>query len=75
MPKIISKLNTKSQDFLANAEHMQGQVSDLENKIAQIKLGGGEKANQRHLDRGKLLPRDRINGLLDPGSAFLELSQ
>ena len=75
MPKIVSKLNIKSQDFLANAEHMQGQVSDLEEKIAEIKLGGGEKANQRHIGRGKLLPRDRINVLLDPGSPFLELSQ
>lgn len=75
MPKIVSKLNIKSQDFLANAAHMQGQVNDLEEKIAEIKLGGGEKANQRHIGRGKLLPRDRINVLLDPGSPFLELSQ
>ena len=75
MPKIISKLNTKSQDFVANAQHMQLQVDDLKNKIATIKMGGGEKSNQRHLDRGKLLPRERINTLLDEGSPFLELSQ
>ena len=72
MPKIISKLNTKSQEFVANALHMQEQVDDLKDKIATIKLGGGEKANQRHLDRGKLLPRERINQLLDIGSPFLE---
>ena len=75
MPKIISKLNTKSQEFLANALHMQEQVDDLKDKIATIRNGGGDKANQRHLDRGKLLPRDRINTLLDSGSPFLELSQ
>jgi 3-methylcrotonyl-CoA carboxylase beta subunit len=75
VPKIISKLNTKSQEFLANALHMQVQVDDLKYKVAIIKNGGGEKANQRHLDRGKLLPRERINTLLDSGSPFLELSQ
>jgi 3-methylcrotonyl-CoA carboxylase beta subunit len=75
MPTIISKINVKSQDFADNAVHMQIQVDDLKNKIAEIKLGGGDKANQRHTDRGKLLPRERINQLLDPGSAFLELSQ
>ncbi|WP_299078457.1 carboxyl transferase domain-containing protein [uncultured Paraglaciecola sp.] len=75
MPKIISKLNTKSQDFVANAQHMQVQVDDLKDKVATIKQGGGEKSNQRHLDRGKLLPRERINTLLDDGSPFLELSQ
>jgi 3-methylcrotonyl-CoA carboxylase beta subunit len=75
VPKIISKLNTKSQEFLVNALHMQMQVDDLKDKIATIKNGGGDKANQRHIGRGKLLPRERINTLLDPGSPFLELSQ
>jgi 3-methylcrotonyl-CoA carboxylase beta subunit len=75
VPKIISKLNTKSQEFLDNASHMQVQVDDLKDKIAIIKNGGGEKANQRHTGRGKLLPRERINTLIDPGSPFLELSQ
>ncbi|XOV77724.1 MAG: carboxyl transferase domain-containing protein [Aestuariibacter sp.] len=75
MTKIQSKINVKSQDFADNAAHMQNQVDDLRDKIAQIKTGGGEKANQRHTDRGKLLPRERINALIDPGSPFLELSQ
>jgi 3-methylcrotonyl-CoA carboxylase beta subunit len=75
VPKIISKLNVKSQEFIANALHMQAQVDDLKDKIAIIKNGGGEKANKRHTDRGKLLPRERINALLDSGSPFLELSQ
>lgn len=48
---------------------------DLYSKISQVKLGGGPKANQRHISRNKLLPRDRINQLLDKGSPFLELSQ
>lgn len=72
---IQSKINTKSAAFAENAEHMQVQVDDLREKIAKIKQGGGEKSNKRHTDRGKLLPRERINNLLDPGSPFLEISQ
>ncbi|MFT4939247.1 MAG: 3-methylcrotonyl-CoA carboxylase beta subunit [Paraglaciecola sp.] len=75
MPRITSKINTKNQDFADNAAHMQIQVDDLKDKILQVKLGGGEKANKRHTDRGKLLPRERVNTLLDEGSPFLELSQ
>ncbi len=75
MSKIISKINPRSQEFLENAAHMQNQVDDLQNKLDEIKQGGGEKSRQRHLSRGKLLPRDRVNALLDAGSPFLELSQ
>lgn len=75
MPEIKTKINIKSQDFADNEQHMLAQVNDLRDKIAQIKLGGGEKSNKRHTDRGKLLPRERINALLDPGSPFLEFSQ
>ncbi|QOL24710.1 methylcrotonoyl-CoA carboxylase [Thalassotalea sp. LPB0316] len=75
MSKIISKINTRSQDFLDNAEHMQAQVDDLKAQLEAIKLGGGEKSRERHLSRGKLLPRDRVNALLDEGSPFLEFSQ
>lgn len=75
MAKIISKINTRSQDFLDNAAHMQTQVNDLRSKLDQIKLGGGEHSRERHLSRGKLLPRDRVNALLDDGAAFLEFSQ
>ncbi|MBT1065211.1 methylcrotonoyl-CoA carboxylase [Bowmanella sp. Y26] len=75
MPRIESKINTKSQEFAANVAHMQAQVNDLREKVAQIRQGGGEQANKRHTDRGKLLPRERINALLDPGAPFLELSQ
>ncbi len=72
---IKSKVNMRSEDFAANSDHMQAQVNDLRAKLEQIKLGGGDKARERHLARGKLLPRDRVNALLDPGSPFLELSQ
>jgi 3-methylcrotonyl-CoA carboxylase beta subunit len=73
--KIISKINPRSPDFIENAAHMQLQVDDLKVKLEEIKLGGGERSRERHLSRGKLLPRDRVYALLDPGSAFLELSQ
>jgi 3-methylcrotonyl-CoA carboxylase beta subunit len=73
--KIVSKINPRSPEFLENAQHMQNQVDDLKEKLSEIKLGGGERSRERHLSRGKLLPRDRVNALLDPGSPFLELSQ
>lgn len=75
MAKIVSKINTRSQDFIENAAHMKVQVNDLRDRLSEIKLGGGERSRQRHLDRGKLLPRERVNALLDDGSPFLELSQ
>jgi len=73
--KIISKITPRSPEFIENAAHMQLQVDDLKVKLEEIKLGGGERSRERHLSRGKLLPRDRVYALLDPGSAFLELSQ
>ena len=72
---IQSSINTRSDDFEANRQHMQSLVDDLREKVAQISIGGGEKYQQRHTERGKLLPRERINALLDEGSPFLELSQ
>ena len=50
-------------------------VADLRTKLAAIKQGGGEAAREKHVARGKLLPRERVRALLDPGSPFLELSQ
>ncbi|WP_414830638.1 carboxyl transferase domain-containing protein [Alteromonas sp. H39] len=75
MPVLRTQINNKSEAFAENAKHMQAQVDDLFEKIAQIKLGGGEKAAARHESRGKLLPRDRVNALLDDGSPFLEIGQ
>ncbi len=75
MPKIKSKINVNSKEFADNTQHMQVQVDDLNRLISQLSQGGGEKACKRHTDRGKLLPRDRINALIDKNSAFLEISQ
>jgi 3-methylcrotonyl-CoA carboxylase beta subunit len=75
MAIIKSKINARSADFVSNAEHMQSLVDDLYQKLEQVKLGGGEKYQERHKGRGKLLVRDRIDALIDPGSPFLELSQ
>ncbi|UTA47558.1 methylcrotonoyl-CoA carboxylase [Simiduia sp. 21SJ11W-1] len=74
MPIIKSAINPRAEDFLANAEHLQAQVEDLNNTLAEIHQGGGEKAQARHTARGKLLARERIDALLDAGSPFLELS-
>ena len=70
-----SDINPRSAEFSANAEAMGGLVADLRARVAEAQFGGGETARQRHLSRGKLLPRDRVAGLIDPGSPFLELSQ
>ena len=74
MAIIKSKININSAEFSANTEKMKGQVDDLCLTLEKIYLGGGKKASERHLNRGKLLPRERVQGLLDPGSPFLELS-
>ncbi|MHB9878475.1 carboxyl transferase domain-containing protein [Pacificimonas sp. ICDLI1SI03] len=61
-------------DAKANASAMADLLSDLRDRSATIALGGSENARSRHVERGKLLPRERVERLLDPGSAFLELS-
>jgi 3-methylcrotonyl-CoA carboxylase beta subunit len=71
---IRSKLDTRGEEFRANAAAMRALVADLREKTAQVSLGGSEEARRKHLARGKLLVRDRIDQLLDPGAAFLELS-
>lgn len=73
MPALETKLNARSADFQANAAAMQAQVEDLNAQIAKAALGGGEATRARHVSRGKLLPRDRVQMLLDPGTPFLEL--
>ena len=74
MTVIETKLDARSQDFQANRSAMLGLVEELRIRLAQVSRGGDEAARARHRGRGKLLPRDRINLLLDPGSPFLELS-
>ncbi len=75
MVAIRSELDPGSPEFAANATAMRALVEDLRAKVAEAELGGGNASRQRHLSRGKLLPRDRVRGLIDPGSPFLELSQ
>ena len=74
MPIIESQIDTRSPEFAANAANLREAVEDLKKQLARSALGGGEKAREKHTARGKLLPRERIRALLDPGSAFLELS-
>ena len=74
MPVLETKLNARSADFVANAAAMQALVDDLNIKVNKAALGGGDVARARHTARGKLLPRDRVQMLLDPGTPFLELS-
>ncbi|AJE04713.1 carboxyl transferase domain-containing protein [Geobacter pickeringii] len=75
MSVLKSSINTATDEFRTNADVMRGLVADLRDKVARIKLGGGDKARTKHVERGKLLPRERIRQLLDVGSPFLELSQ
>ena len=74
MPIIETQLNARSADFQANAAAMRAVVDDLKSQIEKATLGGGEAARAKHTGRGKLLPRDRVQMLLDPGTPFLELS-
>jgi 3-methylcrotonyl-CoA carboxylase beta subunit len=75
MPPIESKLDTQGEAFRSNAAAMRTLVDDLNAKVAQAALGGDKAARERHVSRGKMLPRERVSALLDPGSPFLELSQ
>ena len=73
MSVIASSISPNSAAFLENQAHMQALVGDLSKTAAAIKKGGTDDARARHTARGKLLPRDRISALLDPGSPFLEV--
>jgi 3-methylcrotonyl-CoA carboxylase beta subunit len=74
MDRLRSTLDPSSDRFRANREHHLALVDDLRDRLARTALGGPERARSRHVDRGKLLPRDRVEALLDPGTPFLELS-
>ena len=74
MAAIQSKVDVRSSEFRESAAHLRALVSDLRDKTAGIARGGSDEARRKHTDRGKLLARDRINALVDPGSALLELS-
>jgi 3-methylcrotonyl-CoA carboxylase beta subunit len=74
MPVIETALDTRSDAFRANDAAMRALVAALRERVALVRQGGGEEARRRHLARGKLLPRERVRALLDPGAPFLELS-
>ena len=74
MSVIETRLNARSADFQANAAAMRVQVEDLQVQLEKAALGGGDVPRARHVARGKLLPRDRVQMLLDPGTPFLELA-
>ena len=75
MPRLRSRIDTGSEAFRANAEHLKALAGDLRAQATKVAEGGGPDAQKKHTDRGKLLPRDRVRALLDPGAPFLELSQ
>ncbi len=74
MPLLTSQIDPRSPEFQANSDTLTALVAELDASLERISLGGGEKARTKHTERGKLLPRERISALLDPGSPFLELS-
>lgn len=75
MAILTSQVNPRDAQFIENTHAMQALIEDLEAKVQQIKQGGGPSYQERHLSRGKRLPRERINRLLDTGSPFLEIGQ
>src|SRR5271169_3378407 len=75
MAIIETRLDTRDAIFANNRAALAALVADLRAKVAEIEQGGGEAARARHAGRGKLLPRERVRALLDPGAPFLELSQ
>ena len=70
MTTLSTRIDPNSAQFTANAEHNRALAQDLRARVAHAAAGGSEKSRQKHVSRGKLLPRDRVHGLLDPGSPF-----
>ncbi len=75
MAQLETAIDRRGSDFVANDAALRAAVADLRAKVATVGEGGPAAARERHLARGKLLTRDRVRTLLDPGSPFLELSQ
>src|SRR3954470_20095044 len=74
MPILETKVDRKSAEFAGNAQALRSLAAELRDRQAEVALGGGDAARAKHVARGKLLPRDRVEMLLDPGAPFLELS-
>ena len=75
MTQIVSKVDDGSESFRRFAAHNRALAEELRERVAQAAQGGPEKHRERHVSRGKLLPRDRVTRLLDPGAPFLEIGQ
>ena len=75
MPKLTSAIDPHSPTFKALAAHNRALRDELHVRVAQAARGGSDASRDRHVARGKLLPRDRVERLLDPGSPFLEIGQ
>ena len=75
MTIIKNNISLQDETFIANRQRMERLCDELRTNVAKIALGGSERARKKHLDRGKLLPRERIRQLLDPATPFLEFSQ
>ena len=75
MPKFNTKINTSSDDFAKNEAANRALAGDLKHVIDKISQGGNDRAREKHLARGKLLPRDRVRTLVDRGAPFLEIGQ
>ena len=75
MSILNSQINRNAPEYAINCSAMQALVTELRELLVRVAEGGGAKAQERHLSRGKLLPRQRIDALLDPGSPFLEIGQ
>ncbi|MAO02982.1 MAG: methylcrotonoyl-CoA carboxylase, partial [Citromicrobium sp.] len=74
-PTLTSMLDREAPDAKARFDHNKALANELREKVAEAALGGSEKHRERHVSRGKLLPRERVERLLDPGSPFLEIGQ
>jgi 3-methylcrotonyl-CoA carboxylase beta subunit len=75
MSVLKTKIQVRGEEFKTNSAAMAALVADLRAKVAAAELGGGDAAREKHTARGKLLPRERVRNLIDPGSPFLEFSQ
>src|SRR5258706_4617442 len=75
MPRITTKLDPRSPAFEENSKHHRGLGEARGAQVAKVREGGGAESQKTHVSRGKLLPRERVRALLDPGAPFLELSQ
>jgi len=73
MAVLSSQISTRDAGFAENRAAMTAALSEVGEAVAAARQGGGEKARARHVSRGKLLPRDRVERLLDPGTPFLEI--